>query len=328
MRLNVQMKMLRRLFRAVFWTAVLLFIAFNGLVAYHAYNFTHYDPTAPDNLQAEGMNQERKIRAAIQGLKLPRPQNSSFPSDAFDEVVLKGPNGNVHCWWVPVEGAEETVLLFHGYGASKSSMVDRAGAFRRMGYNTMLVDFTGSGNSDGSSTTVGFREAAEVQAAMDWVKENHTGKIHLFGSSMGAAAILKAVHDGASPASILIECPFGSMLQTIRNRCEIVGVPSFPVAHLLTFWGGAILHFNAFEHNPQEYAKSVRCPTLLMWGEADNRVIRAETDAIYAGLAGPKKLVTFPDVGHENYLQADGDRWKEVVSDFLKNGVEKLAVDE
>lgn len=316
---------MKRLLRMLFRTFLTVALLLNILTAFHAYKFTHYDTEQEVKLTAEGLTTSQKVRAALMGVSLPRPANSTEPSDPFEDVVLDVPKGRIHCWWVPVEGATEAVILFHGYGDSKSSMVDRAGAFRRMGYHTMLVDFTGSGQSSGNVTTIGHHEGTEVRAALDWVRTNHSDSVHLFGMSLGAAAILKAVHNGAQPASVILECPFGSLLQAVKNRCTMMQIPAFPVAHLLTFWGGVEHGFNAFKHNPQDYARSVRCPALLMWGETDDRVTRAETDAVYAGLAGPKKLVTLPGVGHENYLRADRTRWNEAVSSFLAGKLRRQA---
>jgi alpha-beta hydrolase superfamily lysophospholipase len=311
----------RRRFRPLRWLfrlAVFAFMVLNALLAFHAYKFTHYDTEQKEKLTPEGLTTDAKIRAALMGVSLPRPENGSVPSDPYVEIMIDVPDGRIHCWWVPVEGASASVILFHGYGDSKSSMVDRAGAFRRMGYNTLLVDFTGSGGSTGSETTIGFREGAEVRAALEWVRENHADSIHLFGMSLGAAAILKAVADGAQPTSVILECPFATLLGTVQNRFHMMDIPDMPLAQLLTFWGGVLHGFNAFAHNPQDYAHSVRCPALLMWGEADDRVLRRETNAIYAALAGPKTLATFPGVGHENYLRADREAWMSAVRAFLK----------
>lgn len=318
--------MARRSFRPFRWLfsfIILVFLLLNGVLAFHAYKFTHYDPEQKDKLTPEGLTTDAKIRAALLGVSLPRPENTTEPSAAFQDIFLNVPQGRIHCWWVPEEGATSTVILFHGYGDSKSSMVDRAGAFRRMGYNTMLVDFTGSGQSSGNATTVGYKEGAEVRAAMAWVRENHGERVHLFGMSLGAAAILKAVKEGAKPTSIILECPFATLLGAVQNRFAMMDIPDWPLAQILTFWGGAIHRFNAFRHNPADYARAVQCPALLMWGEADDRVLRRETDAIYAALAGPKMLATFPGVGHENYLRADRERWTDVVEDFLKDGPAK-----
>jgi hypothetical protein len=65
--------------------------------------------------------------------------------------------------------------------------------------------------------------------------------------------------------------------------------PLFSNAGLLDFWGGIQNGFWAFIHNPTEYAKKVRCPVLLLYGEKDNRVSSGEIDEIFLNLKGKKE---------------------------------------
>jgi alpha-beta hydrolase superfamily lysophospholipase len=135
---------------------------------------------------------------------------------------------------------------------------------------------------------------------------------------MGAVAILKAIHDyKIEPAGIIIECPFGSLYETVSARFDNLGVPSFPMAGLLTFWGGAQNGFWAFGFKPTTYAKAVACPALVLYGEKDDKVSRNEIDRIYANLTGRKQLKTYPLAAHENYLNSYRNEWVQDVSSFL-----------
>ena len=115
----------------------------------------------------------------------------------------------------------------------------------------------------------------------------------------------------------MLECPFGTMFKTVGVRVQKMGLPVFPATHLLMFWGGLENGFWAFEHNPEDYARHVEVPTLLMWGEKDDRVSKGETDNIYANLKGYKQLRTFPLCGHEDYLPQYHDLWTNTVNSFL-----------
>jgi uncharacterized protein len=129
---------------------------------------------------------------------------------------------------------------------------------------------------------------------------------------------MKAINDYELPvSSVILECPFGSMLQTVKSRFSMMHIPSFPMAYLLMFWGGVENWFNPFSHNPANYAKKIHCPVLLFYGEKDIKVSAAETDLIYHNLAAPKKLVKFPLAGHENYLKKYNAEWTAQVSGFL-----------
>jgi pimeloyl-ACP methyl ester carboxylesterase len=118
---------------------------------------------------------------------------------------------------------------------------------------------------------------------------------------------------------IIIECPYESLLQTAKNRFEKMGIPTFPFAHFLVFWGGIENGFWGFSLNPAEYSKSIKIPTLLIYGEKDGRVKRFEIDNIYANLKGKKELLIFPEAGHGNYIQTNKDEWVKNVDEFLKN---------
>ena len=110
------------------------------------------------------------------------------------------------------------------------------------------------------------------------------------------------------------------MLKTVKARFKTIGVPSFPMANLLVLWGGALNDFNAFKHNPIDYASSINCPTLLLYGEKDEKVSRKEMDAIFNNLSGDKKLATYPLAGHENYLNRYADKWTVDIKSFLQSG--------
>ena len=94
----------------------------------------------------------------------------------------------------------------------------------------MMVDFMGSGGSEGYRTTIGYEEGEEVKDVYNYLVAKGEKNIYLFGTSMGAAAILKALHEykEVTPAGIIIECPFGSMYKTVCARFKAVSAPSFP----------------------------------------------------------------------------------------------------
>ena len=43
---------------------------------------------------------------------------------------------------------------------------------------------------------------------------------------------------GVRADAVVLECPFDRLLTTVEHRFELMGVPAFPLARLLTFWGG------------------------------------------------------------------------------------------
>lgn len=291
----------------------------NAVAFFHAYKFTHFtgDVVKKVKKNESDLSFLDKLNALVFGVNIPKPQNLTYPAQPFETVKLNS-NKEIECWSIKTDSAKGTVILFHGYGGVKGRMLDKSDEFLRMGYNTLLVDFMGSGGSEGCQSTIGFKESEQVKTCFEYVRQTGEENILLFGTSMGAAAVLKSLHDfDINPAGIIIECPFGTMYETTCARFSNMGVPPFPMADVLLFWGSVQNGFWAFSHNPAEYAKSVKCPALLLYGEKDDKVSRAETDRIFQNLGERKLLKTYPEAGHENYLLRYGEEWKKDVQEFL-----------
>ncbi|NVO33006.1 alpha/beta hydrolase [Hymenobacter lapidiphilus] len=285
---------------------------------FHAWRFTHF--VAEDGQRTdspERLTPADKVWLLATGVRTPKPRNHTLPTFPYATVQLPGPNGRLASWYGAVPRARGTVALFHGYTSSKSQLLHEAGYFRSLGYNVLLTDFAGSGNSAGYRCTVGYHEAANVAAVVRWLQRK-PGPVFIYANSMGAVATLRAEAQlGIRPTANLLECPYGSMLATAQSRFRSMGVPAFPMANLLVFWGGAANGFNAFNLDATAYAARITTPTLLMWGAADLRVTRTETAAIFAALAGPKQRQDFSRSGHEPYWRQHEALWQRTVAGFL-----------
>lgn len=295
-----------------------LFLLANVMAAFHAWSFTHFGPSnSPKPHDEAGLSFSQKLSALFTGVRLPRPENRSLPALPYQRIVLSGPR-SIEAWWIPKDSARGTVMLCHGYGSSKAAMLQQAYVFHELGYSTFLLDFPGAGGSPGNTCTIGYDESEDVLRCLRYLQEQGDSNIILFGTSMGAVAIMKALAEEPVPVNALIlECPFGSLLQSVENRFETMRVPAFPLAHFLVFWGGAENGFNAFRFSPEEYARNIKTPTLIIWGAQDPKVNEEETRRIFESLAGPKRLLVLDSAGHAHYLDRYRDRWTREVKAFL-----------
>jgi uncharacterized protein len=297
----------------------------NLIAIMHGYNFTHF---SKENISIKRKSPKdlsvlEKIKSIILGVENPKPSSTLAIPYEYKKVQLKS-NVRIEIWYNKIENSKGVVILLHGYSAEKTSLLENANYFNELGYSTILTDFMGCGNSEGYQTTIGFYEAENIETVYNFINKDYDNII-LYGNSMGASAIMRAVSlKKINPSSIIIECPFGTMKKTVENRFNNMNIPSFPMANLLTFWGGTMNNFWAFNHNPEDYAKSINQPILLMYGEKDKNVTNEETQNIFHNLQSKYKILkTFPEAGHENYLHRFGEQWKENISQFLNTNSNK-----
>lgn len=303
---------------------VAAFVATNVVAWRHARAMSRFVRSGERTAPPEKLGALAKVRVLLTGVTLTRPENRRTPKDVgleFQTVRFPGAKGiQVEAWFIAASSATNgVVLLFHGYGASKDSLLPAAAEFHRLGWDTLLVDFHGSGGSAGDTTSVGWHEAEDVAAAFAEAAKLAPGKPRvLYGVSMGAAACLRAIHaHGVVPDALILECPFDRMLTTVQRRFHAMRVPSFPFAELLVFWGGRQGGFNTFAHNPVDYAPAVRCPTLVLHGANDPRVSVRDVERVYQRLGGGKALVVLPGLGHQSYVDALPAVWREQIKGQL-----------
>jgi uncharacterized protein len=300
------------------------FVVLNLLAYRHARAFTRFQAEGGGRRDApEARSLLDKVRLLLGGVALPRPCQDRTPADVglpFERHHFPGEAGTLEAWYVPHPAARGLVLLFHGYSGCKSSLLPEARAFHELGYACLLVDFRGSGGSAGDATTIGYAEADDVARAVAFARARWPSRpLVLYGQSMGSAAVLRALSAGGAEAdSAVLECPFDRLLSTVKARFAGLGVPSFPGAQLLVFWGGWQHGFNGFRHNPVDYARAISCPVLLLHGRQDPRVSAGQVEEVYANLGGEKELYFFDDLAHESYVAKRPQDWKERVGQFLE----------
>jgi alpha-beta hydrolase superfamily lysophospholipase len=314
---------LLRIGAATVGACVLAFGALNVVAYRQAWAFTHFERSGPRTPPPQQLTLLAKARVLVAGARVPRPRNRRTPADfklPFERHVYPGWDDiPLEAWRIPASPSRGTVVLFHGHADCKASLLAPARALRELGWTTFLVDFHGSGGSGGNDTSIGFHEATDVVRSLDYVAglADH-GPIVLFGTSMGAAAVLHAARlFSTQPAGIVLECPFDRFSRTVERRFEQMGVPRFPAEPLLLFWGGRVEGFDPLAFNPVDDAADVRVPTLLLHGDRDAFITVEEARSIVARLGGPSTLHVLQGVGHESFVIARPDEWRETLRTFL-----------
>jgi uncharacterized protein len=311
---------MKKVFKFLLRSILVLFVLLNIVVIFHAYKFTHYYEAG--TLQQK--KQEDKTgwditKEMLFGMNMEKQQNA-VPDSSFTPASFTTSDGiKLDAIWQKVDSSKGTIAMFHGHGSKKTAILAESNYFNSLGFSTLLVDLRAHGNSQGSTCTIGFKESRDVKAAYDYLANTGEKNIILYGISLGAATVIKAAADfNIAPKKIIAEMPFSSLPKAVHGRVKIMGLPPQPIATLLTFWGGTINGFWAFGMKPMEYAKKLKCPVLLQKGRQDPRVTDEETNEIYNNITSPKKLVIYENSSHESLCSKETTKWQAEISSFLQ----------
>lgn len=313
--------MKRKIIRFAKWFLGINFILINVMAAFHARQFAQIDPSqTPLSKVPQEMNWQEKIKVLFFGVQNPKSENKRKPIFLpYTNVFIESNGKKLSGWFLRKTNPKGTVLIFHGYLSCKSHFLNQAHQFYQLGYQVLLLDLEAHGDSEGSQTSFGYREADNVRAAVEMVKnlDFHEGKIILFGSSLGAVAVMKALAEGTEADAAMLESPFGTFRGTVQKRFENLGFPAFPSADLLLLHGSLQQNIWFYDHNPVEYAQKIKIPTLLLYGFKDSSVGTDEIEVIYHQLQGKKQWAVLRGE-HSRLFTTDGKNWVKAVKLFLE----------
>lgn len=233
--------MKRRLVK-VFLAVLALFVLLNVVAYRHAYRMTHFVPAGTKTKSPEKLSLPAKMWTLLRGVEIPKPVvgpvKAEFPQPARTVNFVTRDGVKLEAWDIPASKEKGVAVMFHGYAVSRSALLGEARVLHELGWRTVLVDFRGSGGSEGDATTLGWREAMDVTAATSWTRREWPGvPVILYGQSMGAVAVLRAIAtEGVKADGIILACPFDTLVHTVAHRYQAMGLPWFPFTQMLVFW--------------------------------------------------------------------------------------------
>lgn len=314
---------MRKFFKWIGIIVLIVFIAVNAMCAWQAFIFTHFSQQKASKQETNFITQKFN---KIFGKEHPRQLVIDSLSIPHQSLVIQSDTLKLAAWYAKHSAdtaAKGTVIMFHGYGSSRSEIIPEATFFYTMHYNVLMIDFRAHGSSEGNVCSMGYYESDDVKSAYNYIKNTGEKNIILWGGSMGAASITKAMHDDDSlkPSKVILEKCFGVITDAaVAMAHNSAHEPKQPFGTMLTFWGSVEQDIYMFDMKPQEYVKKITCPALVQWGDKDENVSKNETDNIYNNLgSAQKKLVIYPNCGHENLLLKSPLLWKKSVSNFLNS---------
>jgi fermentation-respiration switch protein FrsA (DUF1100 family) len=220
----------------------------------------------------------------------------------FEVIQLHTSDGlSLSAWWLPQPGSRRVLIACHGHTGRKDDMLGIGTGGWRAGYNVLLFDFRGRGESDPWPNSLISREVDDLLAAVSYASERVEGaQIGVVGFSMGAAVTIMAAAQEPRIAAVVADSSFTAVRDVVANglrrRMRLPAEPFILVAdELLRRRHG--YRFKAVR--PLEHVAAIAPrPLLIIHGGGDKLIPVSHGHTLYAAAGEPKELWICEDVEH------------------------------
>ena len=220
-----------------------------------------------------------------------------------------------------------TVILAHGYSGKGKDMGACAKMYyERLGFNILLPDARGHGESGGDYIGFGWPERLDylqwIQYIIDEIGPDT--QIVLHGVSMGGATVLMTSGEALPPQvkAIVSDCAYTSVKAQLSYQLRrMYRLPSFPFiqsASLVTRLKAGY-HFN--EASALDQVRKAQVPILFIHGDDDKFVPFSMMDELYEACGGPKEKFVVQGAGHGLAYDSDKEGYIRTVTAFVNRYV-------
>lgn len=251
------------------------------------------------------------------------------PSElAAVSIALPSQSGTtVAGWHLPSTSQNGVVVLVHGIGGSRLSMLNRARWLHAEGYSIVMMDLQAHGESPGNRITIGHLEKHDVQAAVNFARRQHPDEaIGVLGVSLGGASALLASPLGID--ALVVESVFPDIRRAVHNRVAArLGVLSYVPAELLLLQIKPRFGIDPDELKPIQCLPNIGCPVFVISGSEDLHTTASETTEMFHAAVEPRQLWIVQDAAHVDLLQAAPTQYKARVITFFDRYLSRAAAD-
>jgi len=218
------------------------------------------------------------------------------------------------------------VILLHGHASNRSQMEPEAEFLYEHGFGVLLYDARNSGESEGDLTTLGLNETLDVEAAYNYLASYTNidkNRIGVLGHSMGGATSILAGAQIQEIAAVVAESSYTSLSDNIINGVEnYLGLPAFPFAPLVLFWGQRESGLFIDQVNPiGEIHHISPSPVLIIHGKLDQVVPVENAYRLYEAAEYPKQIYIIENAGHGGFDLIDGWSYQEMILNFFRTNL-------
>jgi dipeptidyl aminopeptidase/acylaminoacyl peptidase len=235
------------------------------------------------------------------------------------EVSFTAPGGAKLSGWYAPSRNRAAIVLVHGTGADRSSLLAETRILAEAGFGALALDLPGQGASDGQ-TQWGVAERQAIVAAIDWLAAQadvDPERIGGFGLSMGAYVLTQAaVLDSRLRAVALAACP-----NDVVEQNWVASSQWGLLSQLPTYWALRVSG-QTLDMLPKNVIGNIAPRAVFLLGGTQDEAVPAYMGRqLYAAAGDPKELWIVPDARHGDYIHVAPQQYRARLADFFQRSL-------
>ena len=291
----------------------------NYLVSFAIGRYTGTVNVAPESTLSDGAVQDIISNWKLQAEQAKKWQDSSHMETlqitSEDGLVLSGEavitDENSHLW----------VIAVHGYRGNHSQMAALASYYGLRGYNALLPDLRGCGDSEGDYLGMGWPDRKDMLGWINWiVQRDSEAQIILHGISMGGATVMMTAGEllPAQVKAIVEDCGYTSVWDIFKDELSyLFHLPSFPILYISSEISSLRAGYGFTEASSLDQVQNAQVPMLFIHGSEDNFVHTEMVYQVYELCPTEKQLLIVDGAGHGNSYNHAPELYFDTTFDFL-----------
>lgn len=217
---------------------------------------------------------------------------------------------------------KKTMVVVHGFGDNSVTMGSYIKMFWDAGYNVLVPDTRGHGQSEGKYIGYGWQDRDDLQKWIHQIiqKNGNDSQIGLFGLSMGASEVMFYLGLNVPPQVkvAVADCGYASIKGELSHELkEMYNLPSFPIIPTANIYAQTIAHYNFYEGETANTLKHNKVPLFIIHGTDDTFVPTKNAKINYDNDPGQKKIWLVKGAKHADSIKKEPKEYRTKVLGWL-----------
>lgn len=220
------------------------------------------------------------------------------------------------------------IIMCHPYGTDAKYMLRCAEHYYDLGFNILLADARGHGESGGKFRGLGWLDRLDI---ISWVNkiiaDDEKARIVIHGIGMGGTAAL-TVSGEKLPENvrvIIAEDCYTSVWELFKYQAnDLFSIPSFPLLDVLSAYTKHRAGWDFKEASALEQVKKSEVPTLFIHGGCNSIIPIKEGNLLYDACTAKKKQMVISSADFGLCEKTDPDKYHGEIDRFLLNNLGQI----